>query len=42
MNYRQNFDHLGRLVASDFRISDFVICGLAFGVIVALASGVLA
>lgn len=42
MNYRDNFNHLGERIYADFRISDLVICSIAFAVIAALFSGVLA
>lgn len=42
MTYKQTHDHLGNPVTADFRISDLVICSIAFAVIAALLSGVLA
>ena len=41
MTYRNNFDHLGNPRSADFRISDLVICAIAFAVIAAVFSGVL-
>ena len=41
MSYRENFDHLGNPRSADFRISDLIICSIAFAVMAALFSGVL-
>ena len=41
MTYRETHDELGNPRSADFRISDLVICSIAFAVIVALFSGVL-
>ena len=41
MTYKQTHDHLGNPVDADFRISDLIICSIAFAVIAALFSGVL-
>ena len=41
MSYRETHDHLGNPVDADFRISDLIICSIAFAVIAALISGVL-
>lgn len=42
MTYRETHDELGNPRSADFRISDLVICSIAFAVIAALFSGVLA
>lgn len=42
MKYKQTHDHLGNPRSADFRFSDLVICSIAFVVIAALFSGVLA
>lgn len=42
MNYRDHFNHLGEPRSADFRFSDLLICSIAFAVIAALFSGVLA
>lgn len=42
MTYREAFNHLGEpCCTADFRISDLVICSIAFAVISALFSWVL-
>jgi hypothetical protein len=41
MSYRDTHDHLGNPRRADFRISDLIICSMAFAVIAALFSGVL-
>lgn len=41
MSYREAFNHLGEPCTADFRISDLVICAIAFAVIAAIFSGVL-
>jgi len=41
MTYRETHDELGNPRSADFRISDLVICSIAFAVIAALFSGVL-
>ena len=41
MTYKQTHDELGNPPSADFRISDLVICSIAFAVIAALFSGVL-
>ena len=41
MKYKQTHDHLGNPRSADFRISDLVICAIAFAVIAAIFSGVL-
>jgi hypothetical protein len=42
MNYRDNFDEFGNLREdhSPWRISDVLICAMAFGFIAALVAGV--
>ena len=42
MTYKQTHDELGNPRSADFRISDLVICTIAFAVIAALFGGVLA
>lgn len=42
MKYKQTHDHLGNPRRADFRISDLVICAIAFAVIAAIFSGVFA
>jgi hypothetical protein len=41
MSYRDTHDHLGNPRSADFRISDLIICSMAFVVIAAIFSGVL-
>jgi len=41
MSYRDKFDHFGQPRSADFRLSDLVICSIAFAVIAAFFSGVL-
>ena len=41
MTYKQTHDHVGNPRSADFRISDLVICSIAFAVIAAVFSGVL-
>ena len=41
MTYSETHDELGNPRSADFRISDLVICSIAFAVIAALFSGVL-
>jgi len=41
MTYRETHDELGNPRSADFRISDLVICSIAFAMIAALFSGVL-
>lgn len=41
MTYKQTHDHVGNPRSADFRISDLVICAIAFAVIAAIFSGVL-
>jgi hypothetical protein len=42
VSYREHFNHLGELNSADFRAADLIICSIAFVVIAALFSGVLA
>mgnify|MGYP000252239965 CR=1 FL=1 len=41
MTYRESHDHLGNPRGDMFRVSDLIICSIAFAVIAALFSGVL-
>lgn len=42
MSYRDHFNHLGEPHGDLFRTADLIICSIAFAVIAALFSGVLA